>query len=204
MIDITNKKFNKLKAIKFFSKDKYNNQIWVFICDCGTTKKIYKGAVMSGHTKSCGCFLKSKEMQEIRKRPRTHGMRNTRIYSIWKNMLGRVRCSTNQDYSNYGGRGINIDKKWIKFEGFYEDMSDGYKENLTIDRINNNKGYSKKNCRWVTTKEQNRNKRNVILFKGETAVEASIRLGGNLSLVSKRILMGWSKEKAFTVQICKK
>ena len=202
MVDIKNRKFNKLTAINFSSRDKFYNQFWMFKCDCGVIKEISKAAVVSGHTTSCGCYSVSLEIRKKRGQSiKTHGMRNTRIYSIWKNILGRTRCMTNSSYIHYGGRGIKTCKKWYKFENFYKDMENGYNDNLTIDRINNNKGYSKENCRWITMKKQNRNKRDTILFKGETAAEASIRLGGALPLVSARILRGWSKEKAFTTKV---
>lgn len=201
-VNIKGIKFNKLTGIKFVRRDKNYNQYWLFKCDCGKEKTISKSAVMSGHTISCGCFLNSKEMKKIRSNShKTHGMRNTRIYSTWKNMLGRIRCKTNQSYLLYGGRGITVCERWNKFENFFEDMKNTYKSNLTIDRIDNNKGYNKKNCKWATIAEQNRNKSNIIKYKGEIAKNASIRLGGNLGLVSRRILSGWSIKKAFCTKL---
>lgn len=86
-------------------------------------------------------------------------MSSTRIYRIWKDMLTRCNNKNYRLYKDYGGRGITVVKEWSKFENFYRDMKTGYAENLSIDRINNNKGYSKINCKWSTRKEQNSNKR---------------------------------------------
>lgn len=122
-----------------------------------------------------------------------------RIYRIWAGMKNRVTNDNNPDYPLYGGRGITLQKSWYIFDNFLSDMKGGYSDNLTIDRIDNNKGYNKKNCRWVSRTEQNRNQNRNIKFNGETAQEASIRLGGGENLVSQRVRRwNWNLEKAFT------
>lgn len=92
-----------------------------------------------------------------------HGKSRTRIYHIWEGMIQRCTNSNNNSYKNYGGRGIDICDEWLDFANFYRDMKDTYKSNLTIDRIDNNAGYNKKNCRWVCYNIQayNRRKRKV-------------------------------------------
>ena len=86
-----------------------------------------------------------------------HGMCGTRQYRIWAAM--RKRCSNKNDtaYKHYGGRGISVCDKWMSFSGFWDDMRSGYKDDLSIDRVDNDGNYELKNCRWVTTKEQSRN-----------------------------------------------
>ena len=98
-------------------------------------------------------------------------MKNSREYRIWDGMKKRCLSKSAINYTNYGGRGITVCDKWLSFEGFFEDM--GYSHGLCLDRIDNSKGYSKENCRWVTHKENNRNKANNIKVEGRTLSEWS-------------------------------
>lgn len=102
-----------------------------------------------------------------------HGMKGTRFYIVWKNMKARCLNSKHPAFGNYGGRGITVCESWLCFENFKNDMYESYLENsknfgelqISIDRINNNKGYFKENCRWATMKEQSTNQRQNKLFK---------------------------------------
>jgi len=140
-----------------------------------------------------------------------HDMNGARFHQIWDNMKQRCSNKNNDRYRVYGGRGISVSERWLDFLRFKEDMYQEYLEhsevhgekNTTIDRINNNLGYYKENCRWATRKLQAMNQRNTILYKGESAREASIRLGSNESIVNQRIKLGWSLEKAFTTPVMK-
>lgn len=132
-------------------------------------------------------------------RPKTHGLTKSRIYHCWSNMHSRTKNPKDKEYVRYGGRGIKVCKKWEKFDGFFEDMQNGYKDTLTLDRIDTNGDYSKDNCRWATSQEQGSNKRNNVKFKGETVSEAERRLGLAESAISRRIkIYGWTKERAFS------
>lgn len=112
----------------------------------------------------------------------------------------KKRCSNTKcrDYKYYGGKGILYDKSWESFENFLNDMGEKL-QGLSLDRIDNSKGYSKKNCRWATWKEQSRNTSRNIKFKGECMLDASLRLGNYRDLVGKRIRAGWDIERAFTI-----
>lgn len=139
----------------------------------------------------------------------THGMSNTRLYSIWRDMKNRCNGLKEKDKKNYFDRGITYCTDWEMFEPFKDwAISHGYKDGLTIDRIDNDKGYSPDNCRWVTRAEQNNNTRqnHLITYNNETHTLnqwASI-LGINPSTLRSRLLTyGWSVEEAFTTRILK-
>lgn len=134
---------------------------------------------------------------------KSHGMRNTRIYSIWRNMRNRCKYPSARNYSNYGGRGITYDSRWDSFEEFHKDMGESYEEGLTLDRIDVNGNYCKDNCRWIPLSEQARNKRGnyKIVYKGNQQslidVYAQSKSTVPYSLVYNRVAMsGWDVETA--------
>lgn len=127
-----------------------------------------------------------------------HGMKGTKPYTSWRNMKDRCLNHNNKEWKNYGGRGIKINKEWMDFVNFWEDMKEGYSEGLTLDRINVDDGYYKDNCKWSTWKEQAANKRNSITYKGETARSAGLRINKNPSLVYQRLNAGWDIKTSFT------
>jgi hypothetical protein len=130
-----------------------------------------------------------------------HGKRKTRLYRIWANV--KTRCTNKNDphYNRYGGRGITVCDEWKNdFEAFCNwAMSNDYADDLTIDRIDNNGNYCPSNCRWVTVKEQNQNKRNVILltYNGETksAAEWARKLNLGHDTIRQRYRKGWTVEQ---------
>jgi len=130
-------------------------------------------------------------------------LRKTRLYSIWANMLQRTGNPNNPSFKFYGAKGIVVCEKWKKFEGFISDMYDFYKPELTLDRINNNKGYSKDNCRWATWEQQyiNKKKSKSFTFNGETKTlhEWAKSLGIPRGALYSRIYeYGWKIEEALS------
>lgn len=163
--DLTGLTVGRLTVIKRNGQIKGTNA-WLCKCECGNKTNIVTGSLTSKKTRSCGCLKRDRTIEMFR----THGFANTRIYNIWTDMKKRCNNPNHTHYDKYGGRGIELCNEWDTFEGFHKDMSDGYKDNLTIDRIDNDKGYHKDNCRWVTQQEQlNNYSRNVfITINGET------------------------------------
>lgn len=211
IIDLTGKKFGRLTAIECVGKTKRNEAIWKCACDCGNILNVRSYPLKSGHTKSCGC-LKKEEESNRKEHPhkKTHGLSGTRIYIIWCNMKSRCYNENNTFYSYYGGRGITVCEEWKNnFEAFYNwAMSNGYKENLEIDKIDNDKGYSPENCRWIDRTSQMNNIRNnkKLVFNGNEATikDLARKYKIDSGCLRWRIDHGWDLEKALTTPSAKK
>jgi hypothetical protein len=170
-------------------------------CDCGKQKEAYIYSLLKGAIKSCGCLN-----AEICKRKFTkHGLSFSRTHNSWCAMKARCSNPNIKEYKHYGARGISYDPAWESFENFYADMGE-CPDGLSIDRIDNNKGYYKENCRWATTLEQLRNRSicRVHSFFGEKitvteAVEKYRAMGydiPNPKVIYTRISKGWNAETA--------
>lgn len=161
LIDLTGKKFGRLTVVSRLENDGRRNSRWHCICDCGTSRTVRGDSLKSGRTLSCGCLNKERASATHR----THGMRGSKTYCVWQHMKGRCYNPKNPRFAYYGGRGITVCGRWKNsFENFYADMGDK-PEGLTIERIDNNRGYYPKNCKWATQKEQTRNQRSNRMIK---------------------------------------
>lgn len=134
---------------------------------CGNEFETITYKIKSGHTRSCGCF-RVKAMQIIGKMHITHGLYYTRFYASWSNIMGRCNNTKNKNYKNYGARGITVCEEWLNPKNFIDWAEATYPniEGYSIDRIDNNKGYSPENCRWVDKTTQVINRR---LMKNNTS-----------------------------------
>ena len=135
-----------------------------------------------------------------------HSMLYGGIYCSWYAMKQRCGNPNNKQYKDYGGRGITYPSKWETITGFKDDMADGYQKGLTLDRIDNNKGYAKENCRCATRKEQNNNKRNHILlidYRGQkiTLAQYAELFGLNFDTLRSRYYRGMTPEEILEVNL---
>ena len=168
---------------------------WKVRCDCG------KELVLQGQSlrrqdrmkpKSCGC----RHGETIQ----SHGMTGSRIWVIWRNMRSRCSNPSDKDWVNYGGRGIKVCSEWdLSFEEFWKDMSEGYLDHLTLERINVNADYTKTNCKWATRKEQGNNtRRNVFIRTPDglmTVAQAAEKYNIKPITLYKRVGKGWTGER---------
>ena len=152
-------KFGMLTAIKEAGRDKKGESLWLFRCDCGAEKIMNRYRVVSGGAKSCGC-QKRNGLRQNRESITKHGMAKTRVYRCWQSMKRRALGKTERYKREYTDRGITICKEWFDFISFYEwAIANGYSDDLTLDRIDNDGNYEPSNCRWATWKQQADNKR---------------------------------------------
>jgi len=199
-IDITGQKFGRLTVIKRVENDKWNKARWLCKCECGNEVIVVGTSLRSGETQSCGCYM----LDRIKECNTKHSQCSTKLYYVYCDMKERCYRKTKKNYCNYGGRGIGVCEEWLSdFQNFYDwALNNGYQEDLTIDRIDNNGNYEPSNCRWTTRYVQNRNKRSnrYITFEGKTMTltDWSLYLGFSDDTVRRRLKDGWSVERALT------
>jgi hypothetical protein len=154
-IDITNRRFGRLVALKVQKQDQHGFRLWKCRCDCRAITIVRQSHLHSGAIRSCGCL--NSELSA--KRKLTHGGTYLPEYAVWSTMHARCRNPNNKRWEHYGGRGIKVCKRWSKFENFIADMGQRPNAAYSLERINNNRGYSPKNCEWATAEKQSRNRR---------------------------------------------
>jgi hypothetical protein len=176
--DLVGQTFGRLTVLQIAGLNAKQNVLWRCVCVCGGMATAPAYDLRNGRVQSCGCLVR----EGLNKK---HGMakagnKRAPVYSLWASMLARCRNPKDRNYPYYGGRGITVCKRWEKFENFLADMGEP-PLGLTLDRKDNNKGYSPSNCQWVSSVVQNRNKRsNVwVLLKGKRLVltDALAQLG---------------------------
>lgn len=176
-----------------------SHSVWLCRCECGTVKEVYRGSLVSGTSKSCGC----RHREIVSRKQYRHGLHRSSEYQIWADIIQRCSNPRNNKFSYYGGRGINVCTEWhSSFENFYRDMGPRPSVRHSIDRIDNNIGYSPHNCRWATRIVQQNNTRLVhrITFRGEshTLREWSEITGISLQALRGRRNRNWPLGKMLT------
>ena len=199
LTDLKGQKFGRLTVLS------RNNQIchpvhWNCLCSCGKVKVVAGADLKRGKVKSCGCWHREESAARAATQFTKHSGTGTRLYRIWKSMRTRCRNPNSKAYKQYGGRGVTICSEWDDFILFRNwALSNGYQENLTIDRIDVNGNYCPENCRWATWGEQGVNKRtSVIITIGGVSrplKEWSILSGINYGTLKDRFRAGWREEK---------
>lgn len=206
--DVTGKVYGRLTVLGLIARGSHNRPIWLCQCECGQSTRTATSDLVSGRTKSCGCWRR--DTRGISKR--THGRSKSQIYDIWVQMCGRCHNPRNKGFANYGGRGIQVCDRWRhSFENFLLDMGDRpasaqKRAEYSIERKDNNGDYCPENCIWATLDAQRNNTRraHLITFQGKTQ---SLKLWCdelhlNYSTIRSRVNeSGWSDEKALTTPV---
>ncbi|MEN1936018.1 hypothetical protein AAIE21_10425 [Paenibacillus sp. 102] len=195
-VDIAGERFGMLTVLGKVKKGKLT--YWECKCDCGNLTYSSVTDLRVGKKKSCGCLAKkSRKLGN-----KTHGLKNVnkRLYTTWKNMKSRCLNEKNKSYQYYGGKGVTICGDWLSYENFYNwAITNGYKDDLTLDRIDNHGNYDAENCRWVDRKTQTRNRDITVkvLFRGKEVpiTELAEKYGVDYLLIKARHYRGFKNDE---------
>lgn len=197
-----NKKYNKLTILSIVKND---SEMWktkvLCKCDCGNEKVITLSNITNGRTKSCGCIQKASK-----KKQKTHGKSKTRLYKLYYAMVYRCYNTKSNDYKDYGLRGITVCDEWLNdFMSFYNwAYANGYNDDLTIDRIDNNGNYEPNNCRWVDNTTQANNKRTTKYLTYNNKTQSMKQWANELDIPYSFIKYHVTKHKTPLKEIIKK
>lgn len=204
--DLTGEKFGRLIVTHLEGRKEDRSGkplLWACDCECGKKALVVSNELTSGHTKSCGCYLEEyleKSNQRFREEYQTHGLSGTKEYSAWKRIKARVFKKSNQDYETYSKIGMS-DSFANDFTAFLEDIGkipEGMEGRVSVDRIDNTKGYVEGNVRWATDTEQARNKG--MYSNNKSGVTGVCNKGGEGWVASWYVSPGKSKSRYFSIK----
>lgn len=191
--DLTAQRFGRLRVISRSDNSKHGAARWDVLCDCGDAKTVRTDQLTRANTVSCGCFAK----EQTAKRSTTHGGSNSPEFKSWTSMRRRCEYTKHPAYSRYGGAGISVCSKWKSFTAFLQDMGDCPFPKGSVDRLDNSKGYSPSNCRWLPKAEQSKHRSNVVWLDGLTLPDAAKKYGLKETTLRQRFKAGWPQDKLF-------
>ncbi len=200
-IDMTGKRFGRLLVLSRAENTPKGWAQWLCRCDCGNEKVIVGTSLTRKRpTQSCGCRHRDVCIERSTKHGHaTQGISPT--YHSWSSMVARCTNPNNARYASYMGRGITVDPRWLEFETFLADMGEK-PDGTSLGRIDNNKGYYPKNCRWETQKQQQRNRRNNRILEldgvSRTVAEWAEHLGVPVQRLHNRLHYGWSVKRTLS------
>lgn len=201
--NLTGEKFGRLTVIGVSRKVESGNReryYWRCKCDCGNEKEVRTDCLTSGLVKSCGCLKKDQDKINLTKYHK-HKLSHTKLWDTYYGMKSRCYDKTDKRYSDYGGRGIEICPEWLEnFENFVSwSLENGFDDNLQIDRIDNDSGYSPQNCRWISIKENCRNRRSNVMIEYQGKMITLVELSEILNIPYKT---AYSKYRKYGVKRC--
>jgi hypothetical protein len=196
LIDLAGQRFERLTIVGQAGNSPRGAALWNYQCDCGVLGVATGSDLRTGKTKSCGC-MRTDRAARLNK---THGATGSRVYQTWQNMRARCLNPNSLGYANYGGRGIKICPEWETFPGFQDWVhSSGWKDGLSIERIDVNGDYSPDNCTWADAATQNANRRFVAVAPdGELWWHKAQSNGITAAAYRTRLFAGWPIEEAAT------